>query len=106
MGGTIPEDAALLGLYLLGVPRTSAHPNLAKLYIETVLSEEGQRFLYQSQLIDHAELPGSQSAAAVNEVKSRGATFLKVNVPFLTQYTDQAKLKEDLIAILRSKQPS
>ena len=46
-----------------GVPRDSVHPNLARPFVNMVLSEEGQRTLYELGWVDNPAPPGSQSAA-------------------------------------------
>jgi ABC-type Fe3+ transport system substrate-binding protein len=57
-----PEDGTIVQFTYLGVPRNSAHPNLAKLFINLILTEAGQRTLYEVRFADHYRLPGSRSA--------------------------------------------
>ena len=47
--------------YLLywGVPRTAAHADLAKLFVNMAMSKEGQKIVYKTYATDHYELPGS-----------------------------------------------
>src|SRR5262249_3847152 len=74
----IPEAAAVMAVFYLGVPRTAAHPSLAKLYVGMLMSEAGQRTLYETEYMDHVGLPGSQSAGELSAVHATGIAPLKV----------------------------
>src|SRR5579862_6462188 len=50
-------ESAVTRFVYLGLPRTAAHPNLAKLYINIMLSPAGQKVLYDVYSTDHYELP-------------------------------------------------
>ena len=81
----MPEDVAQVGSMYLGVPRNSTHPILAKLFINAVMSEPGQRILYETYYADHPQLPGSQSAAAApcpaTSTASSCACFVRRKLP-------------------------
>jgi ABC-type Fe3+ transport system substrate-binding protein len=100
----IPEDAAIMAVFYLGVPRTAAHPNVAKLYLNLLMSEVGQRTLYEMEFLDHAGLPGSQSAAELSEARAKGFTPLKTDARFIAEHQELNALSEELTAILRSAQ--
>jgi ABC-type Fe3+ transport system substrate-binding protein len=97
----IPEDSATIGFFHLGVPRGSAHPNLAKLYINAVMSEEGQRLIYGMEFTDHPALPGSQSAAELKHLQGKGPGILKIDAKFVADHPELAKLSNELTKILR-----
>ncbi len=99
----IPEDAGTVGFFHLGVPRNSAHPNLAKLYINALMTEEGQRLIYEMEYTDHSDLPGSQSAAEIAHLKAKGIPVLRVDVKFIADHPELPKLSDDLIKILRQR---
>ncbi|HEY3303167.1 MAG TPA: extracellular solute-binding protein [Candidatus Binatia bacterium] len=99
----VPEDGSTVGFFHLGVPRNSAHPNLAKLYINALMSEEGQRMIYEMEFTDHYELPGSQSAAEIAHLKAKGIPVLKVGVKFIADHPELPKLSDELIRILRQR---
>jgi ABC-type Fe3+ transport system substrate-binding protein len=101
LGFVIPEDGGLLGFYYLGVPRTAAHPNLAKLFINMVMSEEGQKLTYETQLVDHADLPGSRGAADIASLRAKGLDLLRQDVRFELSHPEKIKLKDELTNILR-----
>jgi len=103
IGHVIPEDAATVLFFYLGVPRTSAHPNLAKLYINMLLTEEGQRLLYDIEWIDHYELPGSQSAAELSGLRAKGIEPLRMDARFVAEHPDSIKLGDDFAVILRQQ---
>jgi iron(III) transport system substrate-binding protein len=103
IAGVVPEDSAQIGTMHLGVPRNAAHPNLAKLYINAVVSEPGQRILYETYFSDHFQLPGSQSAAELTELQARGVEIRKVDVKFALDHPELADLSNEFRAILREK---
>jgi ABC-type Fe3+ transport system substrate-binding protein len=100
----VPEDAAIIGFLHLGVPRTAAHPNLAKLFVNLVLSEEGQRISYEFEYSDHPALPGSQSARIVNDLMAKGVKPLQFDVQYVADHPEIRDLAEELARILREKQ--
>lgn len=99
---SIAEDAATEAFTYLGVPRNSAHPNLAKLYINMVMSEEGQKIVYEITYTDHHNMPGSQSAAFLTELKARGVKLTRRDVA--EERPEQAALRKEFENILREKQ--
>jgi len=103
LGTVILEDATTVGVLHLGVPRNAAHPNLAKLFANMMMSEEGQRLLYEVYFTDHHELPGSQSAVELKDLKAKGIEPLKVDVKFKVDHPEIEQLSDDLRTILREK---
>jgi ABC-type Fe3+ transport system substrate-binding protein len=103
LGTVILEDATTVGVLHLGVPRNSSHPNLAKLFAAMMISEEGQRLLYEVYFTDHHELPGSQSAVELKELKAKGIEPLKVDVKFKADHPEIEQLSDELRKILREK---
>jgi iron(III) transport system substrate-binding protein len=99
----VPEDASLVIFHYLGVPRHSAHPNLAKLFVNVTLSEEGQRLIYETAFYDHYRLPGSQTAAELAELHARGTKPLVIDVQFFVDHPEMAALREELIKVMVEK---
>jgi ABC-type Fe3+ transport system substrate-binding protein len=99
----VPEDVAVVGAMHMGVPRHSAQPNLAKLFINMIMSEAGQRLVYQYQLTDHWLLPGSQSGDELRDLKARGVHILATNVQFALDHPELNELSRDFVTILREK---
>jgi iron(III) transport system substrate-binding protein len=106
LAAVIPEDGAIVSFVYLGVPRNSAHPNLGKLFVNMVLSEAGQRILYETYFTDHYALPGSQSAAPLLELKARGVSILEFNMEFLAARPEVRELPMELEVILRERRAS
>jgi ABC-type Fe3+ transport system substrate-binding protein len=106
LGFAFLEDGVSVGYIHLGGPRTAAHPNLAKLYVNMVMSEAGQRALYESWYVDHAFLPGSQSAPELLELRARGVDILEVDVKFMFEHPELRELANEMQRILREKRPN
>lgn len=103
LANAILEDGTTIGYFYIGTPRTSARPHLAKLFINMVMSEEGQKVAYKTYFSDHPDLPGSQSAAELKDLKAKGIEPLKVNVKFVRDHPELRGLGEELRKILREK---
>jgi ABC-type Fe3+ transport system substrate-binding protein len=102
LGHVIPQDAGTVASLHMGVPRNSSRPNLAKLFINMVMSEAGQKVVFETHFTDHHELLGSQSAAGLAQLKSKGIDLLKVDVEFVTRHPEMGKLSDEFRRILRS----
>jgi iron(III) transport system substrate-binding protein len=100
IGYVLPPDGAVAGFGHLGVPRTSGHPNLAKLFVNVVASEEGQRALWDTYATDHHRMPGSGSAAEVAELKAKGSGIFDLNVKFVVDRPEIGQLVSDLEKIM------
>jgi ABC-type Fe3+ transport system substrate-binding protein len=101
--GVIPEDAAQLTLNYLGVPRNAVHPNLAKLFINMIVSEPGQEIVYETTLTDHVALPGSRTAAEVAELRARGVEPVKLDAQFYVDHPESQELMGLVARILRER---
>ncbi len=96
----IADDASTINFHYLAVPRNSTRPHLGKLLIAVVLSEEGQRLVYDIAHYDLHKLAGSRTAAEVAEVRARGISPLEVDVQFLLDHPERGPLREDLIKLV------
>jgi iron(III) transport system substrate-binding protein len=103
LGHAIPEDAATVAFLHMGVPRYTLHPNLAKLFINMIVSDEGQKVVYATHFTDHHALPGSQAAGALKELTAKGVAPLRVDVKFVTGHPEIGKLSDELRHILRGR---
>ena len=99
----ILEDGATVSFFYWGVPKTSSHPNLAKLFINMAMSEEGQRVVYQTYDTDHYLLPHSQSVAELKGLKSKGIEILEMDADYVAGHPGMGKLARRLAKILRKK---
>jgi ABC-type Fe3+ transport system substrate-binding protein len=103
LGHIIPEDSAVARFVYLGVPKNSARPNLGKLFVNTIVSEEGQRIIYETYYTDHHALPGSQSAASLADLKAKGIEPLRISLKFVLDHPELRPFSEELQKILREK---
>lgn len=101
IAGVIPLDAAIEAFSHMGVPKTAAHPNLAKLYVNAVLSEEGQKILYSMDYADETDLPGSQEATELADLRAHNVQPERVDVQFVLDHPDVAQLTQESITILQ-----
>jgi ABC-type Fe3+ transport system substrate-binding protein len=102
----IPEDASTVGFMYMGVPRNSPHSNLGKLFINMVMSEEGQKIYYEAEFNDHYKLPGSQSAAALQDLKAKGIKPFEMGIKFAVEHPEMREISTELQKILRERRGS
>jgi ABC-type Fe3+ transport system substrate-binding protein len=103
LGCVVPEDAATANFLHLGVPRNAAHPILAKLFMNMMVSEEGQRIVFDVYYTDHHMLPGSQSAAELKALRAKGVDLLRTGVQFGVEHPEMRELSAEFQKILREK---
>jgi ABC-type Fe3+ transport system substrate-binding protein len=104
LGHVIPEDGATLSFLYAGIPRNAAHPNLAKLFVNLLVSPQGQRAHYTLEFHDHHGLPGTLWAAEMGELQARGVRPLRVDVRFVLEHPEMRTLADELAKILRDPQ--
>ena len=96
-------DAAIYYPEYMSVPVNSLHPNAAKLWINFVLSREGQDLMYKENFGDHPLVPGSKTAAQMQQITSQGVKFIDTNLDFFQTQPDNSKLRDQYQAILQGK---
>jgi len=89
LGFTIPSDIRVVYDLYLAVPKNAAHPNLAKLWINFVMSQQGQSIIYKHDFMDSAAVPGSKTAELENSMQS-SAPVTRVDVAFYQQHDEKA----------------
>jgi ABC-type Fe3+ transport system substrate-binding protein len=89
----IPSDAAMVQYWYMGIPRTAAHPNAAKLWLNYMLSREAQDILYAASSLDHYLIEGSQFASEIKKTEAAGTQIHHVGIEFI-QRNDIRKIRE------------
>jgi iron(III) transport system substrate-binding protein len=102
---SVPTDAPLLFHWFLGVPKHAAHPNAAKLFIDWLLSREGQDLTWEVQAADHHLVPGSKAAPKIEQLQAQGVKFTELNIQFAERADaeQQERLRTEFQAILRKQ---
>jgi iron(III) transport system substrate-binding protein len=85
------SDAPFVQLLYLAVPKNSAHPNAAKLWINYLLSREAQDVLYDQDYADLHLLEGSKTAKDIARFAGGHIDVLPIDVAFYQQH-DEANL--------------
>lgn len=85
MEQAILEDAAVTTNWFLGIPKNSAKPNLAKLFIGFVASPEGQKITQQHGFTSSHFVAGTAAAAQAKELESKGAKLITQSIDLLIQ---------------------
>lgn len=86
-----PPEGAPINPYASGIPKTAAHPNAAKLYLNWCLSEEGQGFMIKElgQLTSLKKAPAYPEGFDPNKVKvwlPKFDEYQKYNQPWIAEW--------------------
>ncbi len=69
---TILEDIPLVSYFYLGVPKRSAHPNMAKLFTVFMTTKEAQKILWQGEGYDMHMVEGTNTYRLVQGLRKKG----------------------------------
>jgi iron(III) transport system substrate-binding protein len=97
---TPATDVPVANLVYMAVPKNAAHPAAAKLWIDYVLSREGQDLLFTMEYMDSHLMPGSRTAQDVDRLRASGATLEIFDVARV-QSRDEAELADVLPEVQR-----
>lgn len=94
----IPSDAALFYENLVAIPANSAHPNAARLFVDYLMSPEGQAQLRELDFVDSPLVPGSITAPQIEDAQAAGDGFVYGDIAFY-QAQDPEQYQENATAI-------
>ena len=105
IGHVVPSDMGLYYPLYMGVPKNAAHPQAAQLWINFILSQEGQALLYKEVGSDDPLVAGSRSAADVQRLRAANPKAVDADIAFWqridAKQTEEGKAK--LLKILQTK---
>ncbi len=91
IGIVLPEDYTLVASRIAVLPNTAARPDLARLFLDFLLSEAGQSSIAAARLFAiHPNVEGEATAAALRDAAGDSLRPIQVG-PGLLVYLDQAK---------------
>ena len=97
---TVASDAPLIALLYVAVPKHSAHPNAAKLWINYLLGRAGQDMLFATASMDSHLVAGSQTVKEIDRLQAAGVKFVQLDVEFY-QRNDEKELSDTLAELQR-----
>ncbi len=100
-----PGDAPLIAPLYMAVPRRAAHPNAAKLWINYLLSREGQDLTYDTDFADSPLIAGSRTARDIERSLPAGAQAATVDLDFYQRNDpeDLSRIQAEQIRILQGR---
>jgi ABC-type Fe3+ transport system substrate-binding protein len=102
---TLPADAPIVNYYSVGVPKGATHLQTATLFVLFLLSDVGQRLLYETDFRDLHLLPGSQSIALVRPILEQGVRLMgEDSLVNVTTYAEESGRHEKELQRLLAKQ--
>lgn len=101
---SFPTDAVVVSSIYNVIPKNAAHPNMARLWINLIVSPAGQQTLFKDQFVDSTRLPGSKTAGDVKALQSQGFKVTSTNLDFAAKNQDAyARLRPQLQKIIAKK---
>jgi ABC-type Fe3+ transport system substrate-binding protein len=76
------QDAAVTFPWYGSVPKNSAHPNAAKLWVAWLTTPEGQKLLREHELADNRRIDASKTAEQIAGYESKGVKFTDADYGF------------------------
>jgi ABC-type Fe3+ transport system substrate-binding protein len=96
----IPADAPLMAPLYVAVPKNSAHPAAAKLWVNYLMGREGQDLVYQFNHADNHLVAGSRTAQDFERMQASGLKFTQIDVEFYERH-DEDELNQFLTEVQR-----
>jgi ABC-type Fe3+ transport system substrate-binding protein len=96
----IPSDAPLLVPLYVAVPKHAPHPAAARLWVNYMMSREGQDLIYQFTHGDSHIVPGSKTAQDIEQMQGAGLDFTQVDFQFYERH-DENELNQLLSEVQR-----
>jgi ABC-type Fe3+ transport system substrate-binding protein len=105
IGFAIPADGPIMKTLYMAVPKNAAHPNAAKLWIDYMVSREGQDLLHETGFEDSHLVAGSRTGARMEQLQAAGVKFIQADVEFYQRNDEreQTRLLNNFVRILTQK---
>ena len=101
---SFPTDAVITSSIYNVIPKNAAHPNMARLWINLIVSPAGQQTLFKDEFVDSTRLSGSKTLADVKSLQSQGFKVTATNLDFAAKNQDAyARLRPILQKIIAKK---
>ncbi|HEY7065387.1 MAG TPA: ABC transporter substrate-binding protein [Chloroflexota bacterium] len=101
----ILSDAPFAQLLYMAVPKNAAHPNAAKLWINYMLSREGQDVIYDTNFIDSHLVPGSKTAPWIAQLQAAGGKIMEIDLDFYEAHDEREmqRVLDEIVKILQKQ---
>jgi iron(III) transport system substrate-binding protein len=96
----IPKDAAVLRYFYFSIPRNAQDIDAAKLFIVYLLTEAGQKAIWELYGMDLDTFPHSHSGEVVHAEVAKGTTFKAATVTWWQQHPEIGPATGKIVKIL------
>ncbi len=98
----IPADGPIMKPLYMAVPKSAAHPNAAKLWINYLLSREAQDLMYELDYQDSHLVPGSKMGPEIERLQASGVKFIQADMDFYYRNDERemSRMLNDFVRIL------
>jgi len=98
----LPLDAAQKRFYYMAVPKNARSKSAAALFAVYVMTEEGQKLLWDTWKVDLDAFPASRQRLRVAAAEKLGAKFTGATIAFMVAHPEIRATKKTLVKILKS----
>jgi ABC-type Fe3+ transport system substrate-binding protein len=97
----VPTDAAMKRYFSAAVPSNATNPNAATLLALTMVSEEGQKVMWDMGAVDLDTFPESGTAEVIAEAEAAGAEFFSPSLQYMIDDDSMARAQVDMQTLLQ-----
>ena len=98
--GVVPADFAAERYYYASLPKNSADPNAAKLFVLFLETSEGQKMIWDGTLTDLHSYPESRFAKVIAGYEKSGVKFQEFTADWFLQHPEARKGQKEAVRIL------
>lgn len=98
----VPLDGAMIRYRYLAIPKNAEHPNAAKLFTIFMMTEEGQKLLWEFSKQDLHLFPESNIGRKVRLLEKQGSKFFVPGMEWALKHPEMEKIRGEMEKILRS----
>ena len=98
----IASDFVQIRFFYMGVPKNSASPNAAKVFISYMLSPEGQKFAWDTWGSDLHSFPESNIRKPLETLREKGATPRVLDINWTNEHPETGVAREKILKVLRA----
>lgn len=99
----VPEDFAAQRFYYLSLPKNSAHPNAAKLFIAFLHTAPGQKLIWKWTDTDLHTYPDSQLAKEIAAYEKNGINFRQFTIQWHLEHPEALEGQRKAVPILSGR---
>jgi ABC-type Fe3+ transport system substrate-binding protein len=100
---TLARDFVQTRFFYFGIPKNSASPNAAKVFVAFMLSPEGQKIAWDTWAEDLHLFPESHVGKQIKDMQAQGANTRTLDIAWTNAHPETGEAREKILKALRSE---